>query len=196
MAVGGLENDFGVKYNVSNGGPAPEKITDAIYEESMVVSSIKIVEDLPEVDISEVGKHEFEIEPGTGIMDDRAAHTFTVEVIDNTEDYAALLQKCFDFDRLKAFLGRSDFRFVYDGMNGVAGPQARRVFQELLGAPAESLMNCDPDPEFKGCHPDPNLVYAEELVKAMGLTSAGLPADGVEAASVPGTAYKLHHTLL
>ncbi|CAN0465280.1 unnamed protein product, partial [Phaeothamnion confervicola] len=92
-----------------------------------------------------------------------------VEVIDPVEDYVVLLEEVFDFDAIRALLARKDFSFIFDGMNGVAGPYAKRVLVDKLGADPTSLMRCEPSETFGGCHPDPNLTYAPELVRLMGL---------------------------
>jgi phosphoglucomutase len=94
---------------------------------------------------------------------------FTVQVIDPVEDYLRLLRKIYDFDALKSFLARPDFKFTFDGLSGVAGPYAKRIFVQELGADPSSLQNCDPKPDFGGKHPDPNLTYAHDLVEVMGL---------------------------
>jgi phosphoglucomutase len=94
------------------------------------------------------------------------------------EDYEAVLSKCFNFATLrKLFKTRSDFSMLFDGMHGAGGPAAKRILCEVLGAPEECLVRCDPKEDFGGTHPDPNLVHAHSLVRAMGLDSAGCPSE-------------------
>ena len=165
---GGINGDFGIKYNISNGGPAPEKITDSIFELSKKIATYKIVE-LPEVDVDTIGITTF---------DDGK---FTVEVINAVQDYADLMEELFDFSAIKKLLA-SGFRMQFDAMHAVTGPYAIEIFGKRLGAPASSLMNCIPSEDFAGGHPDPNLTYAEDLVKIMfaGASSPdfGAASDG------------------
>ncbi len=154
---GGINGDFGIKYNIGNGGPAPEKITDEVFARSKVISHYKIAE-LPLVDIDTLGKTEF-----TGLV---AGENFTVEVIDAVQDYADLMQSLFDFAAIRQLLA-SGFEMKFDAMHAVTGPYAQEILVNRLGAPAESLMNCEPSEDFGGGHPDPNLTYAEDLVKIM-----------------------------
>ena len=154
---GGVHGDFGIKYNIGNGGPAPEKITDEVYAKSKVISQYKIA-DLPLVDIDKIGETQF-----SGV---NAGETFTVQVIDGVKDYADLMQSLFDFSAIRQLLANG-FEIKFDAMHAVTGPYAKEIFLNRLGAPAESLMNCEPSEDFGGGHPDPNLTYAEELVKIM-----------------------------
>ncbi len=154
---GGMDGDFGIKYNISNGGPAPEKITDEVFARSKVISQYKIA-DLPVVNIDALGKAEF-----AGV---RAGETFTVEVIDAVHDYADLMQSLFDFGAIRQLLANG-FEMKFDAMHAVTGPYAKEILVNRLGAPVESLMNCEPSVDFGGGHPDPNLTYAEDLVKIM-----------------------------
>jgi phosphoglucomutase len=154
---GGLNGDFGIKYNIDNGGPAPEKITDEVFAKSKVITQYKIAE-LPLVDINAIGKTEF---PGVN-----TGETFTVEIIDAVQDYADLMQSLFDFPAIRQLLA-SGFEMKFDAMHAVTGPYAKEILVNRLGAPAESLMNCEPSEDFGGGHPDPNLTYAEDLVKIM-----------------------------
>ncbi|PPC96137.1 alpha-D-glucose phosphate-specific phosphoglucomutase [Methylotenera mobilis] len=154
---GGVNGDFGIKYNISNGGPAPEKITDEVFAKSKVISEYK-VSDLPTVDIDTIGEKNFE-----GMV---AGHSFTVQVIDAVQDYADLMQSLFDFKAIKQLLA-SGFEMKFDAMHAVTGPYAKEIFVNRLNAPIESLMNCEPSEDFGGGHPDPNLTYAEDLVNIM-----------------------------
>jgi phosphoglucomutase len=145
---GGPDDDFGIKYNTPNGGPAPEKITDGIFVKSKVIAHYKIA-DLPDVNISSLGASEF--------------NGFTVHVIDPVKDYADLMEEMFDFATIKNMLA-SGFTMKFDGMHAVTGPYANEIFVNRLAAPFSSLMNCEVSENFGGGHPDPNLTYAEDLV--------------------------------
>jgi len=154
---GGISGDFGIKYNIGNGGPAPEKITDEVFAKSKVITQYKIV-DLPDINIDTIGSTEF-----AGV---NAGETFTVQVLDAVQDYADLMQSLFDFAAIKQLLA-SGFEMKFDAMHAVTGPYAKEILVNRLGAPIESLMNCVPSEDFGGGHPDPNLTYAEDLVKIM-----------------------------
>jgi phosphoglucomutase len=164
---GGPTEDFGIKYNCENGGPAPESLTDKMFALSKEIKEYYIVNELPNIDVSTIGEYKY------GDM--------IVEVVDAPKEYSELMQSIFDFPLLKRFLVRSDFTFIYDTMHGVAGPFAHRVFVEELGASASALMNAKPLPDFGGGHPDPNLTYAEDLVVRMGLPAASAHAHGSHA---------------
>ncbi|KAL6187512.1 hypothetical protein ACLB2K_038910 [Fragaria x ananassa] len=172
---GGPNEDFGIKYNMGNGGPAPESITDKIYENTTQIKEYLTV-DLPEVDIIKPGVTSFEVEGGT----------FTVDVFDSASDYVKLLKSIFDFDSIRKLLSSPKFTFCFDALHGVGGAYAKRIFVEELGAKEDSLLNCVPKEDFGGGHPDPNLTYAKELVARMGLGKSdtqnppefGAAADG------------------
>jgi len=162
---GGPEGDFGIKFNGSNGGPATETVTDAIFSTSQSVSQYHILDadDVP-IDIVSVCQ--------LGSM--------TVKVIDPVSDYADLMESLFDFSAIRDLL-TSGFRIKFDAMHAVNGPYAVEILQQRLGAPAESLMNAIPKEDFGGGHPDPNLTYAHELVKIMYSDKApdfGAASDG------------------
>ncbi|HEY8160862.1 MAG TPA: alpha-D-glucose phosphate-specific phosphoglucomutase [Methylocystis sp.] len=144
---GGPEGDFGIKYNVANGGPAPEKVTDAIYARTKEITSFKI-EEAPDVDIDRLGATQL------GGM--------RVEIVDSVENYAALMQTLFDFDRIRENF-RSGFTIKFDAMSAVTGPYAHAILEGMLGAAPGSVLNGEPLPDFGGHHPDPNLVYAKHL---------------------------------
>jgi phosphoglucomutase len=148
----GPTKDFGVKYNIDNGGPAPEKVTEAIYAQSQAIDSYKIL-DASDVDVDILGESKL------GEM--------VVEVIDSVSDYAELMESLFDFDRIHQFLTSSQFGMCFDALHAVSGPYAHRIFEQLLGAPAGSVRNGTPLEDFGGGHPDPNLVYAHDLVKIL-----------------------------
>jgi len=145
---GGIDGDFGIKYNTENGGPAPEKITEAIFEKSKTIQNYKMI-DAPDVALDVIGQTDL-----AGMK---------VQVIDAVADYAELMESLFDFNAIKDLLS-SGFRMKFDAMHAVTGPYAQEIFIKRLGAPADSIMNCIPLPDFGGGHPDPNLTYAHELV--------------------------------
>ncbi len=162
---GGVTGDFGVKFNIENGGPAPEKVTSMIYERSLKVDCYMIANG-PDIDLGRIGE--------TKILNT------TVEIIDPVSDYADLMEQLFDFKAIKELL-TSGFSMRYDALHAVTGIYAREIFVNRLGAPEESLRNCKPLPDFGGGHPDPNLKYAAELVKEMFSENApdfGAASDG------------------
>jgi phosphoglucomutase len=156
---GGPHEDFGIKYNMENGGPAPEGITDKIFENTKTIKEYLIAEDLPDVDISAIGITSFSGPEGQ----------FDVDVFDSATDYVKLMKSIFDFESIRKLLSSPKFTFCYDALHGVAGAYAKRIFVEELGAQESSLLNCVPKEDFGGGHPDPNLTYAKELVARMGL---------------------------
>ena len=148
----GKDGDFGIKYNTGNGGPAPEKITDAIYDITKSISEYKILE-ASDLDLDRLGE--------TKLGDT------VVEIIDSVADYAELMEDLFDFDRIKLLLASPDFRLCFDGMHAVTGPYAQEILVNRLGAPTSALQNCVPLEDFGDGHPDPNLVYAHDLVEVL-----------------------------
>jgi len=148
---GGPEGDFGIKYNIGNGGPAPEDVTEAVFRRSREVEEYRIVRSDP-IDLGRLGTSTV---GGT-----------SVEVIDPVADYAELMERLFDFERIRALL-QSGFRIRFDAMHAVTGPYATEILEGRLGAPAGTVLNGDPLPDFGGHHPDPNLVHAEQLVAEM-----------------------------
>jgi phosphoglucomutase len=148
---GGPEGDFGVKYNISAGGPAPEKITDAIFERTKTIDAYTI-SDAPDVDIDELGAVRLE--------------DTTVEIIDPVTQYLALMKTLFDFEAIRGLFA-SGFRMSFDAMHAVTGPYAHAIFEGELGAGAGTVVNGTPLPDFGGHHPDPNLTYAKELYDLM-----------------------------
>ncbi len=145
---GGPEEDFGVKYNTANGGPAPEDVTNRIFEATMTLTHYDIFES-QDVDISSPGLQEL------GGM--------VVEVVDPVEDYAALMETLFDFEKIRELFA-SGFTVRFDAMNAVTGPYAAEIIEGRLGAPAGSVLNAVPRPDFGGLHPDPNPIWAKHLV--------------------------------
>ncbi|PSR91057.1 Phosphoglucomutase [Actinidia chinensis var. chinensis] len=167
---GGPHEDFGIKYNMENGGPAPEGITDKIFENTKTIKEYFIAQDLPDVDISAVGITSFSGPEGK----------FDVDVFDSASDYVKLMKSIFDFTSIQKLISSPKFTFCYDALHGVAGAYAKRIFVEELGAQESSLLNCVPKEDFGGGHPDPNLTYAKELVARMGLgksSSQGEPPE-------------------
>ncbi|WP_224545711.1 alpha-D-glucose phosphate-specific phosphoglucomutase [Mesorhizobium sp. CA16] len=148
---GGPHEDFGIKYNAGNGGPAPEKITDAIFAKSKQIKSFKIA-DIGAIDIDTIGTVK--------------AGDMTVEICDPVKDYAELMESLFDFDALRK-LFKSGFRMRFDAMHAVTGPYAKEILERRLGAPDGTCRNFKPLPDFGGHHPDPNLVHAKHLYDEM-----------------------------
>jgi phosphoglucomutase len=148
---GGLDGDFGVKINGANGGPAPESVTDAIHAATLELDGYRILDaEAPSLDTP--GQHRL------GSME--------LLVIDGVDNYVALMQQLFDFERIGELL-RGDFRLAFDAMHAVTGPYAHRIFEQLLGAPAGTVRNGVPLEDFGGGHPDPNLTYAHELAELL-----------------------------
>ncbi len=163
---GGPGEDFGLKYNITNGGPAPEKVTEAIFAHSKKISFYNIV-DASDIDIDRVHTESFE--------------GMTVEVIDSIADYAALMQELFDFDAIRELLASGSFPICFDAMHAVTGPYARAIIEGMLGAPAGSVIHGEPLEDFGGGHPDPNLVHAHELVERVAKPDGpvfGAASDG------------------
>ncbi len=162
---GGPEGDFGVKYNVANGGPAPADVTEAIFQKSRALSEYRSVR-TGEIDLERIGV--------------QAIGAMTVEVIDPVADYAALMESLFDFERIRARL-RDGLRMRFDAMSAVTGPYAKEILERRLGASAGTVVNGEPLPDFGGHHPDPNLVHAHALVDAMSAPDGpdfGAASDG------------------
>ncbi|KAM8930077.1 phosphoglucomutase-1 isoform 2-T2 [Pelodytes ibericus] len=169
---GGPNGDFGIKYNTSNGGPAPEAITDKIFQISKTIEEYAICPDL-KVDLGTLGKQQFDLE--------NKFKPFTVEIVDSVEAYGNMLRNIFDFSALKELLsGQNRLKIRIDAMHGVVGPYVKKILCEELGAPANSAVNCIPLEDFGGHHPDPNLTYASELVDTMktGEHDFGAAFDG------------------
>ncbi|CAG2102547.1 unnamed protein product [Medioppia subpectinata] len=153
---GGPNGDFGIKFNTSNGGPAPESVTNQIYELTKSVTQYQIVKDL-KVDVSKLGVQTFDV----------SGNQFTVEVVDPVDDYLQLMKEIFDFNAIKSYLSSSGLKILIDAMNGVMGPYVNRVLIQELGAPSDSAIRCESLEDFGGHHPDPNLTYAADLVKRL-----------------------------
>jgi phosphoglucomutase len=149
---GGPDEDFGIKYNIGNGGPAPEKVTDAIFDRTKTIEGYKILE-TGDIDLDRLGTS--------------TLGSMTVEVIDSVTDYAELMQSLFDFEAIKALLTSEGFKMCMDSLHAVTGPYAKTILEGMLSAPAGTVVNGVPLEDFGGGHPDPNLVYAHDLVELM-----------------------------
>ena len=162
---GGEDGDFGVKFNIANGGPAPEAVTDAIFERTKSIDGYRILgEDAPPLD--KIG------ETRLGGM--------TVEIIDPVADYATMMETLVDFDKIRKLFA-SGFSLRFDAMHAVTGPYAKAIIEGALGAPAGTVINEVPLPDFGGHHPDPNPVHADKLFKLMFSPQApdmGAASDG------------------
>jgi phosphoglucomutase len=162
---GGPDGDFGIKYNISNGGPAPESITDAVFERSKVITEYKIA-DVPDVALGHIGTQR------SGDMD--------VEVIDPVTDYADLMETLFDFTLIRSLFA-SGFKMQFDAMHAITGPYAHAILEGRLGAPVGTVINGTPTPDFGGGHPDPNLVYCKDMFDLLMTASGpdfGAASDG------------------
>lgn len=148
---GGPKEDFGIKYNISNGGPAPEKITEAIYARSQTIDRYMIA-DFDDVDLDKIGVFE--------------AGGMTIEVVDPVADYADLMETLFDFEAIRKLVDDS-FKVAFDAMHAVTGPYAREILVKRLGVDEASVFNATPLEDFGGHHPDPNLVHAKALYDLM-----------------------------
>jgi len=162
---GGPEDDFGIKYNSENGGPAPDKVNDQIVAWAAKIDKFLICDKLPDLGVNV---------PITFSLGDKS-----VEVFDCVEDHLAVLKECFDFEQIKKMVARPDFTMVYDSMCAVQGPYAKKIIEGELGAKEGSATNAEPREDFGGKdspwhgHADPNLTYAVELVATMGLDKGG-----------------------
>jgi phosphoglucomutase len=162
---GGPHGDFGVKYNISAGGPAPENVTEAIFGHTKTISAYKI-SDAPDVDIDRLGTVKVE--------------GMEIEVIDPVTQYLSLMKTLFDFDAIRALFA-SGFRMRFDGLHAVTGPYAHVIFEDELKAGAGTVVNGTPLPDFGGHHPDPNPTYAKDLFDFMMSANApdfGAASDG------------------
>ena len=148
---GGINGDFGIKYSNHTGGQIPSSVSDEIYQQTLKIKEYKIC-DVPDVDLSKLGSQEI-----CGMR---------IDIIDPVKDYVEMMEGIFDFAAIKK-LFQNGFTMRFDAMNAVTGPYALKIFEEILGAPQGSVVNYKPLPYFGGLHPDPNMVYAKELVDFM-----------------------------
>jgi phosphoglucomutase len=163
---GGPNADFGIKYNTANGGPAPEKITEAIYSLSREITEYRILE-AADIDLDSIGQ--------------QTLGSLQVEIIDSVSDYAELMEQLFDFEAMRSLLTSGVFSMCFDAMNAITGPYAREILENRLGAPAGTVIRGVPLTDFGGAHPDPNLAHAKELVALMSGANApdfGAASDG------------------
>ncbi len=163
---GGPDEDFGIKYNVSNGGPAPEKFTDALYLNTKTISSYQIAE-IDDVDLDSVGELSID--------------HLKIRIIDSVADYAELMAKIFDFDLIKQSIAAGLINLRFDAMHAITGPYAKHILEGLLGAETGSVFNAVPLEDFGGGHPDPNMAHAHELTEIMFADNAptfGAASDG------------------
>lgn len=149
---GGPDEDFGIKYNVSNGGPAPEKFTDALYDNTKIITEYHIAE-IADVDLDVLGEQQL--------------GDLKIRIIDSVSDYAALMAKIFDFELIRQSIAAGLISLKFDAMHAITGPYAKHILEELLGAPQGSVFNAVPLEDFGGGHPDPNLAHAHELAEIM-----------------------------
>ena len=162
---GGPDEDFGIKYNGANGGPATEQLTDKIYAESCTLTSYKRSA-IDAIDLDLIGTLDVE-----GVK---------VRIIDSVSDYAELMESLFDFTAMRSLLSGGEFSFCFDAMHAVTGPYAKEILINRLGAPAASVINATPEEDFGGHHPDPNLVHAADLVSKVNQNGLdfGAASDG------------------
>ncbi len=163
---GGPDEDFGIKYNVGNGGPAPEKYTNAFYQRSLSIDSYKTAK-IEDVDLDCIGTRQID--------------NLSITVIDPVADYAELMQSIFDFNLLKQSISSGYITLLFDAMHAITGPYAKRILVDILGATPDSVINAEPLEDFGGHHPDPNLAHAQELAERMFSPTApafGAASDG------------------
>jgi len=162
---GGPNGDFGVKYNIGNGGPAPEGITAAIFAKTQTITRYLTL-DTTDLDLDRLGTTQL--------------GNTSIEIIDPISDYQALMEQLFDFDRIRSLFANG-FRMRFDAMSAVTGPYARAILEQTLGASSGTVVNGEPRPDFGGHHPDPNPVHAHELIETMMAPDApdfGAASDG------------------
>jgi phosphoglucomutase len=163
---GGPEEDFGIKFNAANGGPAPESVTEAIYARTQTIDAYRTLE-APVIDLDHLGAQRL------GAME--------VRVLDPVSDYAALMESLFDFNAIHQLFNSGHFRMRFDAMHAVTGPYAVDILENRLGAPPGTVMNGVPKEDFGGGHPDPNLAHAHDLValtQGPGALDFGAASDG------------------
>lgn len=164
---GGINGDFGIKFNISNGGPAPTSFTDNAFEESKTISSYQITDSV-DIVLSELGSYYID--------------EMKIEVINSVTDYADLMEELFDFEKIRSLFKTGILTMRFDAMHAVTGPYAKEIFERRLSSNANALLNSHPLEDFGGGHPDPNLAHAKELVEIMnagqGSPSFGAASDG------------------
>ena len=163
---GGPDEDFGIKYNVSNGGPASETYTEAFYKRSLSITEYKTT-NIQDIDLDSIGSQQI--------------GNIKITIIDPVSDYAELMQSIFDFKLLKQSISSGYITLLFDAMSAITGPYAKRILVDILGAPSESVINAETLEDFGGHHPDPNLAHAHELAELMFSDNApvfGAASDG------------------
>lgn len=162
----GEDGDFGIKFNIRNGGPAPESITEAIFKLSQKITAYHIL-DADDISLAETGTQYLQ--------------NMQIDIIDPVADYADLMAEIFDFPAIRAMLCNGRFQMRFDAMHAITGPYAREILEKRLGAEAGTVINGEPMKDFNGGHPDPNLTYAAELVESLFATVGpdfGAASDG------------------
>jgi len=165
---GGMDGDFGIKYNISNGGPAPEDFTNAVFKESKKISEYHIA-GIKGIPLDILGEYKLD--------------KMDIEIIDSVDDYAELMASIFNFDKIKSLINHHDFSLCFDAMYAVTGPYAKKILEQTLGAEEGSVIRGECLPNFGGFHPDPNLVHAKQLVAKMYDTEETGSAPNFGAAS-------------
>nr|VFK42750.1 MAG: phosphoglucomutase [Candidatus Kentron sp. SD]VFK48119.1 MAG: phosphoglucomutase [Candidatus Kentron sp. SD] len=163
---GGPDGDFGIKYNAENGGPSPENLTDAFFARSKEIREYRIV-DTPDIDLDTIK--------------DQKIGDMRVRIIDPVADYAELMEKLFDFDRIASVVKSGSLTVCFDAMHAITGPYAREILERRLGMPQGTVMNGEPKEDFGGGHPDPNLTHAHDLADLLNQSSGpdfGAASDG------------------
>lgn len=158
---GGEHEDLGIKFNNAAGAPAPENVTSKIFSSSKEISSYKIL------DYEE--KFSFTQNTKFNVICDDQSRLFEIIIESTTKLYVQKIQELFDFDSLKSLFSRKDFKFAFDAMHGASGPYALEIFHNILRVDTSHLYNCNILPDFGGIHPDPNLVYAKNIVEVMDI---------------------------
>jgi len=146
---GGPDEDFGIKFNIDNGGPAPEKFTNEIFNHTLSINSYLTIE-ADDINLDQQGIYQL--------------GNTAIEIINPVDDYADLMASIFDFEAIRSLLTQDSFRICFDAMHAVSGPYGKEIIENRLGAPKGSVINAVPLPDFGGGHPDPNLLHAHELV--------------------------------
>ncbi len=162
---GGPDADFGLKYNGPNGGPASEEVTDTIYKHTMTLDFYKIAT-CEDVELDKIGE--------------QSTEGMKVKIVDSVSDYADLMQKIVDFDKIRTLFS-GGFRMCFDAMHAVTGPYAHTILEDMLGAPKGTVINGIPSEDFGKGHPDPNPIWAKQLMDIMHSTNApdfGAASDG------------------
>jgi len=163
---GGPDEDFGIKFNMSNGGPAPDAQTNQMFENTKTIKEYRICKDI-QCDINTVGEYTYEVE----------GKPFTVQIIDPVDDYVALMKDIFNFEQIKKLVGQNGkLKILINSLHGATGPYAEKIFLQELGCPASSCIKTNVLTDFGGGHPDPNLTYAKDLVDAMRTSDYGFGA--------------------